>query len=292
MRENCQNINIYHLSFTIEQLLKYFHDKCLMINDNMNLTVLGSGCSWNTAHRASAGYWLETIGGSLVLDISAAVPFRAAQENLDWANLDAIWVSHFHLDHCGGLWPFLFGTKYTPETQNRTKSLKIFGGAGLNDLLKALDLAGDYGLMKQPFPVEIIEVTPGQEFDLLPNVAAKTFSTPHTLESMAIRLTDSAGKSFVYTSDTGFDVSLGEFAYNADLFLVECSYCLEKAYELHLNLAEVVELVRLANPRETMIGHLYPEWDILPSIPEFIESYCPVSRIIAAADGLKHSIGG
>ncbi|MEP6923151.1 MAG: ribonuclease Z [Pyrinomonadaceae bacterium] len=255
----------------------------------MELTVLGSGCSWNTARRASAGYWLETMGGSLILDISAAVPLRAAQEHLDWANLDAIWVSHFHLDHCGGLAPFLFGTKYAPDTQNRTKPLKIYGGAGLNDLLKTFDAAGDYNLLQQPFPVEIIEVAPETEFEMLPNVTARTFSTPHTEESMAIRLTEVSGKSFVYTSDTGFDPKLGDFACNADLFVVECSYCREKAVDIHLNLAEVVEITRLADPRETMIGHLYPEWDVL-DIPEFIESHNPSCPIIAASDGLKHSI--
>ena len=256
----------------------------------MNLTVLGSGCSWNTAQRASAGYWLETMGGSVILDISAAVPLRVAQENLDWANLAAIWVSHFHLDHCAGLPPFLFGTKYAPETQQRSKPLKIFGPAGLNDLLKAFDLADNYGLFRQPFPVEIIEVAAGETFELLPNVSAKTFSTPHTNESLAIRLTDADRKSFVYTSDTGFDPALGDFAQAVDLFLVECSYCREKAYELHLNLTEVVELVRAANPHQTIIGHLYPEWDALPNISEFIESHQPSGSIIAAADGLKYSV--
>lgn len=109
---------------------------------------------------------------------------------------------------------------------------------------------------------------------------------------MAIRLTGADGESFVYTSDTGFDPKLGEFARNTDLFLVECSYCREKAVETHLNLLEVIELIRLANPRETMIGHLYPEWDALPNISEFIKSHRPPgSPIIVAEDGLKHLIG-
>lgn len=255
----------------------------------MDLTVLGSGCSWNTARRASAGYWLETSSGSIVLDISAAVPYRAAQENLDWANLDAIWVSHFHLDHCGGLAPFLFGTKYAPPTQNRSKTLKIFGGAGLNNLIKTFDSAYDYGLLRQPYPVEIIEVAPEAEFEILPNLAARTFSTPHTEESLAIRLTDSNGKSFVYTSDTGMDEKLGDFARHVDLFVVECSYCCEKAVKSHLNLAEVVRLANRAEPRVTMIGHLYPEWDAV-DIPEFIAEHKPNCPFVAAADGLRYTI--
>lgn len=263
-----------------------------MTNANMNLTVLGSGCSWSTARRASAGFWLETIAGSIVLDVSAAIPLRAAQENLDLANLDAIWISHFHLDHCGGLAPLLFGTKYQPETQNRRKPLKIYGARGLNDLLKTFDAAGDYNLLKQPFPVEVIELAPNAEFEILPNIAAKTFSTGHTTESLAIRLTEQkSGKSFVYTSDTGFDPKLGEFARDADLLLIECSYCREKAFLQHLNLAEVLEIVRLANPRAAMIGHLYPEWDALPNISAFLKSQGePSCPLIAAADGLKYSI--
>lgn len=78
-----------------------------------------------------------------------------AQENCDWANLDAIWISHFHLDHCGGLAPFLFGTKYAAETQERTKPMRVYGPKGLTALISAFDAAYDYGLLNQPFPIEI-----------------------------------------------------------------------------------------------------------------------------------------
>src|SRR5215207_2851629 len=98
-----------------------------MINDKcMKFTVLGSGSAVPHAERSSSAYWLETDSGTLLLDCSASAIHRMAQENLDWANLDAIWISHFHLDHVGGLAPFLFGTKYAPQTQERMKPLKIF----------------------------------------------------------------------------------------------------------------------------------------------------------------------
>src|SRR5215210_412517 len=124
------------------------------------LVVLGSGTSVPHPQRASTAHWLECGGGSLLLDASAAVVHRMAQENLDWANLDAIWISHFHLDHVGGLAPFLFATKHAKQTQARRKPLKIFGGRGLKKLFRAFDEANDYRLLKQPFPVEISEVAP------------------------------------------------------------------------------------------------------------------------------------
>src|SRR5215210_4168500 len=109
-----------------------------------SLVVLGSGTSVPHPQRASTAHWLECGGGSLLLDCSAAAVHRMAQEGLDWVNLDAIWVSHFHLDHVGGLAPFLFGTKHAPQTQVRRKPLTVYGPHGLDKLFRAFDWANDY----------------------------------------------------------------------------------------------------------------------------------------------------
>ena len=91
----------------------------------MKLVVLGSGTSVPHAARSSSAHWLETEAGTIMLDIGASSIHRMAQEKLDWVNLDAVWVSHFHLDHLGGLFPFLFGTKHAPDTQARPSSLEL-----------------------------------------------------------------------------------------------------------------------------------------------------------------------
>lgn len=227
----------------------------------MKVVVLGSGTSVPHARRAASAHWLETNHGSLLLDASAAFVHRVAQENLDWAGLDAIWISHFHLDHVGGLAPFLFATKHAPQTRERRKPLTIFGGSGLKKLFNAFDEANDYKLLKQPFPVEIREVAPHTQFEILRGLQASTFSTPHTRESMAIRLTDESGASLVYTSDTGYVESLAAFARGADLLMMECSFRRNKPVETHLELADAMLLAAQAAPRRVLLTHLYPEWD-------------------------------
>ena len=82
----------------------------------MKLVVLGSGTSVPHPARASAAFWLETSSGSVLLDCSADATHRMAEEKVDWPNLDVIWISHLHLDHCGGLASFLFGLKWAPQT--------------------------------------------------------------------------------------------------------------------------------------------------------------------------------
>jgi ribonuclease Z len=224
-----------------------------------------------------------------MLDCSAPAVHRAAQEGLDWAALDSIWISHFHLDHVGGLAPFLFGTKYAPQTQERRKPLTIYGPAGLDKLFRAFDAADDYGLLKQPFPVEIREAAPGSSFDLLPGVRAETFATPHTDESLAVRVTDTAeGSSLVYTSDTGYADGLADFAAGVSLFLMECSFRAEKPVETHLVLREAMRLAARARPRRAMLSHLYPEWDGHDLAAEARELW--EGETIEARDGLRLDI--
>lgn len=228
----------------------------------MRLVVLGSGTSVPHPRRAASSHWLETRGGTLLLDCSAAAIHRMAQEDCNWAALDAVWISHFHLDHCGGLAPFLFGTKYASQTRDRAKPLAIYGPRGLAKLLGTFDRANDYRLLEQPCPVEVREVAPRAAFDILPGVAAETFSTPHTSESLAIRLTESeTGASLIYTSDTGYADALAKFARGVDLFLMECSFPRDKPVASHLELADAMRLARLAAPKRVMLSHLYPEWD-------------------------------
>lgn len=209
-----------------------------------------------------------------------------AQEHLDRAGIDAIWVSHFHLDHCGGLAPLLFATKYAPETQERRKPLRIFGGSGLRRLIEKFDEAGDYRLLQQPFPVEIFEIGHLEKFQILPDVEATALSTPHKDESHAIHLRNTEDRTIVFTADTGFTENLATFARNVDLFILECSFVKNKPVEWHLELAEAMYLIRKASPKKAMLTHLYPEWDDVDFASE-VKKFSPTCEVLEAKDGLR-----
>src|SRR5881398_1333561 len=255
----------------------------------MQLIVLGSGTSVFHPQRAAAGFWLQTNSGSILLDCSADAPHRMAAENLDWPNLDAVWISHLHLDHCGGLASLLFGLKWAPQTVKRRKPLKIFGCEGIKKLLRAIDDSNNYGLFAQPFPIELHEVLAGDgDFEMLPGLQAQTFSTPHTPESLAIRLTDNNGRSVAYTSDTGYSEELASFAREVDLLILECSFWRNKPTTKHLELDDAVRIARLAEPRTLLLAHLYPEWDGLDLEGKAKELWAGTT--IEACDGLRWEI--
>ncbi len=254
----------------------------------MKLIVLGSGTSVPHPRRSSPAFWLETSGGSILLDVSPDAPHRMAQEELDWPNLNAIWVSHFHFDHFGGLAPFLFSLKWAPQTQGRTNSLQIYGPEGLRIVLNAFNDANNYRLFAQPFPIQVNEIAPGDEFALLPGLVATTIKTPHTKESLALHLRDSDGTMFVYTSDTGFSAELAQFAARVDLLLVECSFRRNKPLATHLELSEAMCLAQQAGPTKLVLTHLYPEWDDADIVSEAKVLWS--GDVIEATDGLRLDI--
>lgn len=254
----------------------------------MKLTILGSGTSIPHFERTSSGYWLETSAGVILLDLSASVIDRMAKEKLDWLDIDAIWISHFHLDHTGGIASYLFATKYDPAARERTKTLKFYGPKGLKTLIDNFDKVNDYGLLDQPFPVEIIEIDELNEFEILPGIRAVALDTPHTDESLALNIRDGE-KTLVYSADTGFTKTLPAFARKANLLILECSFVEESPVDLHIGAPEAVYIVRKAEPELAVFTHLYSVWDEV-NFDEVIAQFSPPCPVLEAKDGLKIEI--
>jgi ribonuclease BN (tRNA processing enzyme) len=158
----------------------------------------------------------------------------------------------------------------------------------LRERVETVSNSNNYDLLKQPFDVEIIEVEPGENFTPLPGIAATAMKTPHTVESLALRLKDDESKLFVYTSDTGFSEDFEPFAKHANLLLMECSFRRNKPVAKHLELDDAMRLAHLCAPEKLVLTHLYPEWDGIDLAAEARTLWS--GETIEAKDGLRVEI--
>jgi len=179
----------------------------------MRLTVLGSCGAWPAARQACSGYLLEHDGFRLLVDLGYAVVPRLL-EHLSAGQVDAVFISHGHPDHCADLNPLLRARVLSGDA---LPPLPVYAPPGALDAVLALDrpgmLAGGYILH---------ELSIGSGLGVGP-FHARTRLLPHWLPNAGVRLT-AAGQVLAYTGDTGPSEGVADLAREADLLLAEASY--------------------------------------------------------------------
>jgi len=145
----------------------------------VRLTVLGGCGAWPEAGQACSGYLVEHEGFRQLVDLGyATVPRLLARITSD--QVDAVFVSHGHPDHCADLNPLL---RARALSDNPAPPLQVFAPPGALDADLALDrpgmLTGSYVLH---------EFAVGSRFNIGP-FAAETWLLPHWAPNAGVRLT-------------------------------------------------------------------------------------------------------
>jgi ribonuclease BN (tRNA processing enzyme) len=222
----------------------------------MKLTTLGTGTVSLTPGRGCAAHLVEAGGVRLLLDCGSGAAHRMAALGVDWWGITHIALTHFHADHIGDLPTLVFAFMYA-RLPGRSAPLTVLGPAGTAALLDRMAAAFGEWVTAPGFALAVREVAPGEDVTLHDGVVLAARKVPHTEESVAYSV--SAGsRRMVYTGDTGFDPTLGEWAAGSDVFLCECSLPERMAIPTHLTPEQCGELARLAGPGLLALTHLYP----------------------------------
>jgi len=102
----------------------------------MPVKVIVVGCSpaWPNPGGAQSGYLVEG-DGRLLLDCGPGVLARLRATDDGWPRVDAVAITHFHLDHWGDLVPWIFGAAFGPGREVPKPELWLPPGG--NDRLRA-----------------------------------------------------------------------------------------------------------------------------------------------------------
>ncbi len=222
----------------------------------MRLTTVGTGTAAPSPTRVNAGHLVECGSVRLLLDCGSGVVHRMAHLGIDWMGITHLALTHFHADHTSDVATLLFGWRYG-AMPSRSQPAELVGPPGTQELLGKLAECFGAGLKEPGYPLTVREVQAGDSIDLTDGVSLEARKVPHTRESIAYSVTG-CGRRIVYTGDTGFDASLGEWARDCDVLLAECSLPEELGMETHLTPQQCGTLAAAAEPRLLALTHFYP----------------------------------
>jgi len=223
----------------------------------MSVTVLGSGTCVPSTRRSSPALLVSSESKLLLLDIGSGTLRRLAEAKISIHDIDLIFLSHFHPDHCADLVPFLFATKYA-FAQTRTKALNLAGGPGLHDLLHGLQKVFGRWIVPEGYPFHLHEAKGMIPFE---NFILKTLPLTHSESSIALRVEIPGGKALVYSGDTDYCENIVALAKNADLLILECSLPEEMKVEGHLFPSLAGRIARESLCKRLLLTHFYPPCD-------------------------------
>jgi ribonuclease BN (tRNA processing enzyme) len=254
----------------------------------VRITVLGKSPAWQDVGGACSGYLVETGGTRLLLDCGCGVlgKLRAV---CDYADVDAVVISHLHADHILDLIPYAsaltYGPRAAPDGPRPALHVPPGGRARLAALSEAAGMAAEH--VERAFALA--------EYDPAATVVAGPLrvrfkAVPHYVETHAVEVSNGAAR-LTFGADSGPSPELCEFARDTDLLLIEATLDVPDDGDGdrgHLTPREAGEHGRLARARRLVLTHMSDELDATAARAEAAEAFGGAVEL--AAEGAVYEL--
>ncbi len=228
--------------------------------------------------RASGGLWVSYKGTNVLIDPGPGSIVRCASSRpkLDPSKLDAIILTHCHLDHSGDI-----NVMIEAMTEGGFKKRGIVFCPQ-----DALDGDGVIFKYLRAFPERIEILEPNKKYKI-GNLAFET-SMPHhhRVQTYGLRFNIN-GKTLGLLVDTRYFKELEDF-YKTDILIVGVVFAEPRPEIDHLSLPEVVGLIKNIKPEKTILTHF--GMTMLKAGPHLIEEHLTKElglEVISAYDGMS-----
>jgi ribonuclease BN (tRNA processing enzyme) len=180
----------------------------------VRLTVIGSSPAWPNPGGACSGYLVD---GRLLLDCGPGV-LAKLREREPWPTVEAIAITHLHLDHWGDLVPWVWGSLFGPGAKAETPELWLPPRATAQ-LEPVLEILGGADMLERAFHVR--EYEPRVPFTA---AGLEVTAVPvHHYDMRAFGFRIEGDRVLAYSGDSGPCEALEEIARDADLLLSEAT---------------------------------------------------------------------
>ena len=151
------------------------------MSDAVRVTFLGTGASIPTIDRNVAGLAVQREGETILFDCGEGSQRQMMRYGVGFSFRE-IFFTHYHADHLLGV----TGLLRTMGLQDRTAPVVLYGPKGAQ---RILGTAITLGVERNKFPVEILEIKPGDrlardEYDIV------VFATEHRADTVGFALVE------------------------------------------------------------------------------------------------------
>ena len=246
----------------------------------MRATVLGGYAGLTSTGAGASGYLFEHGETSIVVDLGPGT-LAELRRRADVRHLDAVVVSHGHLDHVSDLVGLHHVLRYSPTLLHRPIPLLVPPGA-----TRQFDLWGEAMPGWDGRALEISEYDPAVDFSV-GKVMVRFAPTVHPLQGWAMRFSAPGAGSIGYTADTGPSADLDDLFAGVEVLFAEATLIEEdESAETrgHLTAAEAGDLAARAGCSILVLTHRWEESDGPAQVAEARRAFGGTIRL--AAPGL------
>ena len=229
---------------------------------------------------ASGGLWIEQADARISLDPGPGALVQAAKRKLDPTKLDAIILSHRHLDHSADVNVMI--EAMTTGGFNQRGSLLAPGDAYEDDpvILRYL----------RNYVKETLTVEEGGEYSIGSVTVRAPVRHDHPGEVYGF-VFESPGCRWSYIADTRYFPELADH-YRADVIVIH-TVRLEESEIYHLSIPDAKRLIEAIQPQTAIITHFgMTVWRAKPwEVAERLSQETGV-KVIAGRDGMRFQLPG
>lgn len=247
----------------------------------MKLSVVGCSDAFGTGGRLQTCFHVGAWGTEFLIDCGVTSLIGLEQLGLDPNKVRAIFVTHLHGDHFGGLVWWLI---HANHVSGRTTPLTVVGPAGIESRFNAAAEALYPGSTDTPrrFDLSFVEFADRVPVDIA-GIRVIPFEVRHPSGAppYALRF-EVEGKVVAFSGDTEWVDSLLAAAQGADLFIAEC-YGFQREARSHMHWGIIEKNLDRLGAQRVMITHMGEE---------MLANRAAVTdrRVIPAWDGLTLDI--
>lgn len=226
----------------------------------MKLITLGTGTYQPELNKSNACYLIKTDDKNIVIDFGRGAINQLLKVNIEYHQIDAIFITHPHADHCNDLSSLFHIALAEPKNKKlRKNDLIIYGPEGINNTIEHLLMAFNLDTRNPQYKIIVKEIK-DKEIINLDSITVQGFKVKHSdgVNCFSYRI-EKKNTIISLSGDTGICDGLINSIKNSDLAILEASITNDEEPLSHLNPKAAINIAKENQVKKIVLSHISPE---------------------------------